>query len=226
MIASEADRIADMFKPEQLPPHETGPEAEFQRQQEVFSKHLPDAAIEPMALADMPEQAVASLEEASRYLVHPDDYAPGNFERLFVITHDQGSRTFVAQQTKKYGKEGDTEKLIHLVDLDEDGADVGHGEIRMNISNPSEYFADKPFVGFTKTAEGKQRKGAGLKRIRVMNALTHMLYALPLHSDTLMSPEAKRLWEKLASQGEAEKYLERQGGKERYVFTDDPVERE
>jgi hypothetical protein len=196
-------------------------DTEFARRQDSFRKHFPEGRIDAVRKEDVPEKALVMLEERSAYLVHPDKYRPGNFEKTYVITNGDGSKTFVAEQTKSYGDGGDTEKLTYLADLDERGEDVGYGEIRMNVSNPSAYFKDKPFVGFTKTNTDRKRQGYGMRRLRAMNALSEMAYSLPLHSDSLMTPDAEAVWKKLVDEGVAEAYEETSGGErsQRYVFT-------
>ncbi len=206
-----------MSKPEQFTPRQEQGDP-FEQQREIFKKHFPDGSIEIIALEDIPPDALETLEGRSRLLVLPENYRPGNFKKLFVVAHAAGDRTFVAQQLKTYGATGDTEELTYLADVDDHGELAGYGEIRLNISNNDPYFKDKPSVGFTRTEAERQKRGFGERRIRLMNALTRMLYDLPLHSDTLMTPEAKRLWEKLAGNGEARKYLE--GKNERFAFSD------
>lgn len=195
----------------------------LKQQKEIFERLLPGSVITPESLENIPPQAVAALEEQSTYLVRFDNYRPGNFEKLFVISHADASKTYVGVQTKTYGDEGDTERLMHLIDVGVDDQEIGHGEVRLYIDGPkkeSAYFKDKPFVGGTNTEDGSRGKGLGMRRLRMMNALTNMQYNLPLHSDTLQSPEAKRLWEKLVAEGAAKKYTEEVGKNERYMFID------
>ncbi len=193
---------------------------ELEKRQEVFREYYPEGRLEAVKIEDIPKPALASLEERSQYLVHPDRYKPGNFEDLYLIVQPDGSRTYVASQTKQYGAEGDVERLTFLAELDSKGEFAGYGEIRLGVSNKSDYFVDKPFVGFTKTEPGKARQGLGLRRLHEMNAVTEAQYGLPLYSDTLMTPDAERLWKKLVEKGDARAFEEKSGGQtsQRYVF--------
>lgn len=206
-----------MSKMEQMPPQKAEQADAFHRQKEIFAEYFPSGEIGPTTLEEIPEQAVIELEKRSKLLVPPERYKPGNFEKLFVIRHADGTRSFAAVQQKTYGEGGDTEELTYLADLDENDAAIGYSEIRMNVSNPDGYFKDKPFVGFTRTFEGKQQRGFGDRRLRLMNALTRMLYDLPIHSDTLLSPEAQKLWEKMEKRGEAVRYKEK-GKHDRFML--------
>ena len=215
--------MKDMMRRDQENIFSAEPDAAPKQQSKLFEHYLPGSVITPESLENIPPQAVAALEEQSQYLVRFDNYRPGNFEKLFVISHADASKTYVGVQTKTYGDDGDTERLMHLIDVGVDDQEIGHGEVRLHIDGPkkeSAYFKDKPFVGGTNTEDGSRGKGLGMRRLRMMNALTHMQYNLPLHSDTLQSPEAKRLWEKLVAEGAAKKYREEVGKNERYMFID------
>ena len=156
------------------------------------------------------------FEGKSHRFILPTDYLPGNFDKFFIIHHSNGERTHIAQQTKTYATNGDTENLSYLCDMDRDNIIVGHGEIRFNISNTSNYFKDKPFVGYTQTLEGNEKKGLGTRRLYIMNALSQAVYQLPLNSDTLIGEDAEKLWKSLVNLGVAKSYKE--GKNNRYAF--------
>jgi len=173
--------------------------------------------IDTTAQVQIPNQVMEWFEGRSSLLIDPRNYLQGNFSAFYVINHQSGDRTFAARQTKTYDTNGDTEELVYLIDVDSDGIEEGHGEIRMNISNDDPYFKNKPFVGYTETEGGFRRQGLGTRRLLMMNTFTQMLYDLPLHSDTLIADDARRLWERLAVEGKAIKYPEGQNERFRFV---------
>ncbi len=146
-----------------------------------------------------------------------ENYKPDNFESLFEVDNIDGSKSYIAEQTKTYDTNKDTEKLTYIFDLHGDIVS-GHSELRYNISNKSKYFKNKPFIGFNDTEREFQRKGLGWRRMRLMNAFAQMRYGAPLYSDTLMSEQAEGLWQKLVKEGKAKKIKE--GKVHRYVLTD------
>lgn len=172
--------------------------------------------IDITAQVQIPNPVMEWFEGRSALQIHPRDYRRGNFSAFYVIYHQSGDRTFAAKQTKTYDTNGDTEELVYLIDLDSNGKEEGHGEIRMNVSNDDPYFKNKPFVGYTATEDGFRRQGLGTRRLLIMNTFTQILYDLPLHSDTLITDDARRLWERLVAEGKAIKYQE--GKNERFRF--------
>ncbi|MDA2936086.1 hypothetical protein MYX06_02620 [Patescibacteria group bacterium AH-259-L05] len=187
---------------------------DYSEQVKTFSEYFSNGQIEEIEIDEVPENIMKHFEGKSKSFILPDEYQPGNFEKFFVIKHENGNKTFVAQQTKNYSDNGTTEKLTYIVDVDKNGAYIGHGAI--NISTPDEYFKNKPFVDYTKTLKEHRKKGLGTRRLYLMNAVSQMLYGRPLHSALTRGPKAESLWQKLAANGEAKKI--KQGDRDRYVF--------
>ncbi len=183
---------------------------------EIFTQHFPTGEIQPIDLAQIPKEAVDYLGIRSRALINRSDYRPSNFDASFVVDHHEGGRTFITQQTKTYRTNGATKALTYFVDINEEGKVTGFGELRLSLTDPRDYFKNKPFVGYTQTERAFQRKGLGTRRLRLMNAISNMLYSLPLHSDTLLSKESGGVWERLVRKGKARKY--KQGKEDRYSF--------
>ncbi len=173
--------------------------------------------IDELVQSQIPDKVMTWFEDRSAMLIDPRNYKTGNFTAFYIIHHRSGDITYAARQMKTYDTNGDTEDLVHLIDIDSNGNEEGQAEIRNNISNSNPYFKDKPFVGYTMTTEGLRNKGLGTRRLLIMNTFSKMLYGFPLHSDTLISEGAKRLWERLVKEDKATKYLE--GKNDRYRFT-------
>jgi len=188
-----------------------------QTEQEVFARFFPDAQINNCAIADIPKAALAYFECKSHQFVNRNEYVPGNFTRLMSVVHSDGNKTYLAVQTKTYTSNKDTEELTYLVDTDQEGLGIGYGEIRKRIYGKRKFFKDKPFVGDTFTKEENRSTGLGGRRLLIMNAICQILYQLPLYSDTLMSKEARSLWENLAALGKAK--MQKEGKADRFVLT-------
>ncbi len=100
-------------------------------------------------------------------------------------------------------------KDVYLYEIDNEWTNIGHGEIRLWITDIS-LLKDKPFVGYTSTEEIFQNKWYGKKRILTMNTICKEIRWLPLYSDTLFSHDAARKIRKnLEKQWLAKKIIEK-----------------
>lgn len=184
-----------------------------QAEHEIFAKYFPDATIIDCALTQLPERVVEHFEKRSEMYILPGNYKPGNFSRLMVIDYTNGDKTYIAVQTKTYDTSGSTDELVHLLDFNKVGEEIGRGEIGKYIKdgNPKEepYFKDKPFVYWSSTNDTFQRNGFGTRRLRTMNAISQMLYSLPLNSSGNPSKKQRRIWQKLVKLKEAERYQDK-----------------
>jgi len=183
----------------------------------VFRQYFPESTIKPISLEEIPEEPLLDFERKSKQFIDKKDYVPGNFRRLFRISHADLSSTYVVTQTKTYTTiYNDTELLAYLVDISDDSEIQGFGELRYNPFRQDDFFRDKPFVGYTETLEKYRKKGLGTRRLKIMNALSQSLYGLPLHSDVSLIGEAEAVWKGLVRGGVADKLEEI--GKNRYFF--------
>lgn len=184
----------------------------------VFNEYFPNAEIKEIVLSDIPEKVLEYFEFKSSQFISPNQYKPNNFERFFAVKYADNNTTFLAQQTKMYDN-GDAEKLTFFADVIEKDV-IGRAELRLNVKcaiENEEYFKNKPFVGWTETNEDLRKSGMGTRRLFLMNAIAQMCYGLPLYSDTVNSPQMKKIWEKLVESGNAIKFKE--GDKDRYKIT-------
>jgi hypothetical protein len=182
---------------------------------ETFRQYLPDAKIISITKDLVPFKIMEHFESHSK-LSNEEYYRLGNFSEFYLVMHSDDSKTFLARQTKTYDTNRDTEEVTYLVDIDKQNVHVGHGEIRWNISNKSDFFKNRPLVGYTETYQDYRKQGLGLRRLLVMNAVSEMLYGLPLNSDILSHDNQERRWKRLVEQGKAIVY--KQGTFYRYVF--------
>lgn len=168
------------------------------REEAIFQEFFPTGKIEKVSAEEIIPDAMEFFEINSTKYIYEEDYKPGNFEEFYIIKHDNGDLTYVAEQQKKYPDDGDEvddyEKDTYFFET-KGGNKIGHGELRYNISSKDEFFIGKPFVGFTDTEKDYRRTGLGKRRIIEMNAYSQMRYKLSLHSSTTITPEAKKLWE-------------------------------
>ena len=118
------------------------------------------------------------------------------------------------------------EESTYVVDTSDSQDILGYSELRYCFADSRKFFRGKPFEQWSGTEKGR-RSGLSTRRIFVMNALSQMLYGLPLYSSThfihdtdekgeRIQPQ-KLVWEKLVREGLARKFKER--GQDRFVFT-------
>jgi hypothetical protein len=181
---------------------------------QTFEK-LTGLTLVPITYEQVPENVMKHFEFQSSKLIHPKEYLPKNFSKLLTFLYENGDTAYIAEQDKTYDDIGDTERLTYFVDT-RDGVMTGYLELRFNLTNHSEYFLEKPFVGFTRTKEF-QGEGLGRKRLEIANAYAKAQYGFPLNSDSMIiDKNARKIWESLVEEGKAEKYME--GKNSRYRF--------
>jgi hypothetical protein len=175
-------------------------------------------SVEPIALTDVPPEAVAHFMDKSIELVHRGMHRhhPDGFRQFLLANEGDGVNTYAAHDVKTKAVDFAKEQFIYVTDHDASGEEVGYGDIRLVDAHRGTYHYDKPFVGYTRTHPTKQRQGYGLRRLHAMNALSEHVFGLKLHSDTLLSGEAHNLWKRLVDQHVAVTYLE--GPHTRYRF--------
>lgn len=182
---------------------------------EVFERFFPRGKIENIDLEKVHPVALEKLEKMSAMGLLPKDYHPGDFESVFVIKHEDGTKSYATTQTRfPEDNDGKTikERLIRTVDILDDTL-VGYCEISLlDVKTP--YLKNHPFIRMTRTIEGFQRRGLAERRYAFMNALTQMEYGLPLYSSGIQDPLATAAWDKLVREGHARKIPK----EKRYVY--------
>lgn len=163
---------------------------------DIFSQHFPEEVISEVRMAALPTIAVNLFEGMSRRFILPEEYKVGNFKKFYRIDFEDENQIYVATQTKQ-------EDLIYLIELNHEGFEVGHGEVRIDIDNKD---STKPtpycFVGFIRTEEDFQRRGLGERRLCVMNALSQALYGSTLYSGAIITEESGQpFMERLCEKG-------------------------
>ena len=88
-------------------------------QRETFRMHFPSAQVDTIAIDNIPAEIVSLFESKSRLYLNTDHYTPRNFTQCYVVFHDDGSKTYLARQTKTYDTNHETEELTYLVDTDQ-----------------------------------------------------------------------------------------------------------
>jgi len=183
---------------------------------EAFREFYPNGKIVIALASDMHPEAMRKFEGYSRRFILPREYIPSDFHQFFIVKKGNSEETHIAYQSKTYtNTSGDTERLVYLQDLDESKLDVGHGEIRFNITNKR----DEPFVGYTETPEGIRGSGRGTDRLSLMNGLTLVLFGFPIHSSLFLEGHEKGsegTWKRQIKAGNATRY--KSGNGHRYHF--------
>ncbi len=197
----------------------------FNKNQELVSNTVTEkfcelfgAELVTITYDELPEVVRDHFERQSCKFILPEEFKQKNFSVFYRFEHPHGDVTYVGQQDKTYDtKEGDTERLTYFADMRGDVI-TGYIEVRYALTNTSDYFKDKPFVGFNRTHDRFQGQGLAQRRLEEANAYTQAEYGYVLNSDTLLSEEAKGVWEKLVALGKAEKYIETIIDKDRERF--------
>jgi hypothetical protein len=126
----------------------------------------------------------------------------------FQKTSFEGIDTYIVPfNVENSGTFHDKEDVVFLVDTDENGRKIGTGILAMGIVESSPLYG-KPYVGYTGTEIGHTRRGLGARRLKLMNQLALKRHNQALHSavgdEEDFSYEARKVWEKLVKNGEAE----------------------
>jgi len=206
---------------------------------DVFETHYPAGHMRPISLDKIPPAAMNKFEGYSCRFIPSHSYVERNFDKSFIITTGDAMKTYVVTQDKKYpsdqfGDKRNIEKQAYFVAMNADDR-ILYSEIRFNITDSRNYFKDKPFVGFSGCENNAYYDDDVLQKIWVMqgadqivlmNALSHALFNLPIHSDTTICSHEKPLWNLLLNQGHIQSYLERENNSDkgllRYVFKSVP----
>ncbi|MEK6827495.1 MAG: hypothetical protein AABX99_03360 [Nanoarchaeota archaeon] len=186
---------------------------------ENFNFYQSFAKAKEIHLEDIPQDIMEKFENLSRRFIPSAEYKPKDFIFSLKTNFDNGDYSYsvlhpVIYNRGKLGKEA-REFDLYSRELDKTGKSSGRFELRYNLRNDS-YFINKPFVGRIKTKEDFRRQGLGIRKHKTMNALSHAIYGLALHSDTSNLENEKKLLEKLFSLGEVTHYFE--NGKDRFCF--------
>ena len=187
-----------------------------QKVSEKFKILLPEADIKKVDISEIPVPPLNFFKKRSLNLTNNKEYIPSSLDSFYMIHYEDGNTSYIATHTKTYAINGDTEKLVYIYDEGAQNNQIGYGEIRYNEARKTDYFNNKPFIGYTDTNKDYRRKGLGRRRLRTMNAISLYLYGLPLHSDTLIGNESGSIWKGLLKQGEVYSY--KQGKAVRYAF--------
>ena len=94
--------------------------------EEKFAQTYEGAKLEAIIYDELPPEAVEHFENNSEKFISPKAYTPRNFSHIYLLTHPDGSKTYIGEQTKNYGEGKDTEELAFFMDFI-DGQPVGHG---------------------------------------------------------------------------------------------------
>lgn len=188
-------------------------------EKQTFKEHYPEGELTEVKVDQIPEAALVHFDNRITRYVKPEEYDPSNADRLLLVEHAEGDKTYVMQYEVVMENTSETEKQVSLCDVDSEGEQTGYLDLVNVVSSEEPFFKDKPFVAFTRTT-GAKAKGYGTRRYLVANAVSQTLFDKPLCSDTMLGAEdsvQRGLWRKFVDEGKAERFIE-QGGKERFKF--------
>ncbi len=172
-----------------------------------FVEHYSNGIIKPISFDDIPSKFMEKFEGYSRKFIELQEYIPRNFDNAFLIEHKNNYLSYLVSQEKQYSDNNKTvEKLIYIFDSTKDNEEIGHAEIVFVSNSKSNFFVNKPFPGYTTTEDKFLRKGYGINRLRMMNALSYVFFNYPLNSSDTIASNAQACWKKLVDNNEAKYY--------------------
>jgi hypothetical protein len=194
---------------------------------ETYTNHHPETSANNLKLPELhqvfsneiPPDVANALMDRGRKLVRREEVKQNVDDLEFTGKLDFGDNVdmYVAVDSKHV--KGCHERLLYFVDADANGAVQGVSEVCLREQD-SDFFRDKPFVSWTQTQEESRQRGLGMRRLRVMGAMSQEIFNLPLYSDTNMTDQARRLWERIVTEGGA-KMIKDDKGHERFVASED-----
>ncbi|MCA9309478.1 hypothetical protein KC973_03805 [Candidatus Saccharibacteria bacterium] len=164
--------------------------------------------LEAITTSELPAEAAFNFWWRSGVYTREAKLTPVDFTELYRLPEESGLVTYCTSHVKRIHSNGEYEQCSYFVDLFDDQQLVGIGEMRYIQTIDTPYFSGKPLVGMTRTEDEFQRRGLGVRRLRVMNHLAQMLHGFNLNSDTIITDEAMGVWRKLIELGLAEAYTE------------------
>lgn len=170
---------------------------------ERFAKLFSGGELLEVNIDDIPPAVMQRFEGYSKMYILRDEYQPNNFTGVFVLSHNNGDRTYIAEQIKVYDQTSKaTEQLAYYIEMRGD-IEIGHGELRKDISEKP-ILDGEPFIGFIETEEQYKHQGLGARRLNMMNAFAQLRYGKPLNAGDTISDDARGMFEAMATEGEVE----------------------
>lgn len=191
---------------------------------ESFQRHFPSGRVENVAYDKLPLKILSRFEAFRKKAAEIQGQGPLTFKGVLSISHNNGDKSYVASLQERHLPKGQSSEQAsmsfldsYVIDANADGVPTGNAVFRRVTNTEDDSLKDKPYALLNLTDKDFREQGLGNRRLLLMNAVSRMLYGLPLHSDTSIANEAeRRLWEKFVTQGKAKKYS--QNGVDRYSF--------
>ncbi len=195
--------------------------------EERFAELYEGAVLSSISYDELPNAAALHFECRAKLLVSPEEYQPKNFSHIYLLTHPDGRKTYVAEHEKSFG-EGEKDQWVYFADYEGDTM-AGYGDLVNNIESlHKENMIGKPYTNFTRTYKADDEggggqdfrgKGFGQRRIIEMNAYAQARFGYTLHSSSFIKPDQdanglsapERIWERLVQEGKAESFVEGKG---------------
>lgn len=164
----------------------------------AFSKYFPAGILIPLNPQDLKGVLKGNFREKRSI----------PFEH-FAIYHKDESVTLVQVRTETAGWFS-----AEFIDKNQKRETVGGGKFIASVDfkrqlRPLPQIGDypQPTIVGTNTSVSERRKGLGLRRLLVMNAISRMYFDQPLHSHFVITDEEIKVWEKLVNMGKARKVV-------------------
>lgn len=177
----------------------------------TFLRLVPAEFLERHDLQLVPTPTEKQFELKAR---ESEEINPPSFKNTAMITHVDGSRTFIAEFSSDQSADEVYyhSEYIHVID-DLNGKYLGFGEVRYVPGPAREDVFDEapllatPYVDNIETEAEYLSKGLGARRYLVMEQLSLQKWGKHLHAGEVTSEDAIRVWNKFISEGRARKLI-------------------
>jgi hypothetical protein len=178
---------------------------------EQLQEFYPKGRLTIITPKDVHPNTLHEIEKLDRMYRDQRTYKTLAFEQLLKIQNGKGT-TYAITGTRENSLEGEN-RLINLYEETQEGEKGGYGEIFFfPFSTTGNFVRQGPYVGWTNTPEGLERKGRGTERLELLNGLAQLIHGEPLHSSQFGEETRKKSegpWRKLVQKGKATRFLTR-----------------
>lgn len=122
-----------------------------------------------------------------------------NFKCIFVLPEQDGIQNIVAVLSRLHTQNDEGGMKIVVIQVNHQNEIVGYAISFTSDSDQTPLYKNQPFVEYTHTSATSRRKGLGIGRLLVLNAVAREHGMNPLRSSTLIQIEAEKAWQKLVS---------------------------
>lgn len=180
----------------------------FEEKAEKFVEQLKGARIEEIDLDNIPEVVMEHLENKSKFLTDIRKWEAKNFNKSWVVSHENGEQTFIASQIKESRKlEEEWYFFVRVVG----GQIMIYADLINTLECPEEQKEineNKPYIQSLFLGREKDTKSYKMKRVGYgeslvdeMGVFVNSFLNKKMYFDTNLSSDAERFLKRLEEKG-------------------------